>query len=137
MSTKKSRSKPIKLDDDLGLKLYGPTSSNPKFRLDYLDPFTGQRCQPRRTDETAAFALWDEVLEYLTAAKHATRVASARDAGLLVVDRSGGPVVDDLFAKLHARWRRPPQSSETSACAPGAPAPGAARSSSATPSPTA
>lgn len=106
MGAKKGRNKPIKLDEDLGIKLYGPTPSNPKFRLDYVDPLTGQRYQPRRTDKLDAFALWDETVEYLTAARDATRVASATDAGIAVVSRSGGPVIDDLFAKLEARWRR-------------------------------
>lgn len=106
MSSKKVRNTPIKLDDDLGIKLYGPTPSNPKFRLDYLDPLTGRRYQPRRTEKEDAFALWDETVEYLTSVKHATRVASAENAGLVVVDRSGGPIVDDLFAKLQARWQR-------------------------------
>jgi integrase len=106
MSAKKTRNKPIKLDDDLGAKLYGPTPSNPKFRLDYTDPLTGQRCQPRRTHKGDAFALWDEVTEYLSTARYATRVVSATEAGLAVVDRSGGPIVDDLFAKLQARWQR-------------------------------
>lgn len=105
MSSKKTRNKPVKVDEDLGIKLYGPTPSNHKFRLDYTDPFTGQRYQPRRTDKAEAFALWDETVEYLTAAKYAARVEFALpDAAQ--VDRSGGPIVDDLFAKLHARWRR-------------------------------
>lgn len=59
MSSKKSRNKPIKLDEDLGMRLYGPTPSNPKFRLDYTDPFTGERKQPRRTARADAFALWE------------------------------------------------------------------------------
>lgn len=106
MSSKKSGNKPIKFDADLGIKLYGPTPSNRKFRFDYVDPLTGRRYQPRRTDKGEAFALWDETIEYLTAAHYATRVASASDTGLVVVDRSGGPIVDDLFAKLQARWQR-------------------------------
>lgn len=106
MSSKRSRNKPIKFDSDLGLTLYAPTPGSPKYRLDYLDPFTGQRCQPRRTNRADAFVLWDEVVDYLTTATYATRVASAEAAGLVVVDRSGGPVVHDVFAKLQARWRR-------------------------------
>lgn len=99
MSAKKTRNKPIKFDDDLGIKLYGPTPSNPKFRIDYTDPLTGQRYQARRNDKADAFALWDETVEYLTAARYATRVASATNAGLAVVDRSGGPVVDALLLR--------------------------------------
>ena len=106
MSTKPTRNRPEKYDRDLDLKLYGPTPSNPKWRLDYFDPITHQRCQPRRTDKTDAFALWDDTVEYLATARYATRVASATDAGLMVVDRSGGPIVDDLMAKLEARWQR-------------------------------
>jgi len=48
--------RPLKRDQELGLSLYGPTPANPKFRLDYREPFTGERRQPRRTDETEAYA---------------------------------------------------------------------------------
>ncbi len=106
MSSKKTRNKPVKVDDDLGIRLYGPTPSNHKFRVDYTDPFTGQRYQPRRTAEADAFALWDETVEYLSAARHATQLGATPADGAATVDRSGGPVVDDLFAKLEARWRR-------------------------------
>lgn len=63
MSSKKARNTPIKFDDDLGLKLCGPTPSNPKYRLNYVDPLSGERYQPRRTDRADAFALWDETVE--------------------------------------------------------------------------
>lgn len=106
MGAKRKYNKPLKFDSDLGLSLYGPTPGSLKYRLDYTDPFTGQRHQPRRTSKNDAQLLWDETVEYLQTAKDATRVASAEAAGLVVVDRSGGPVVDDLFAKLEARWWR-------------------------------
>lgn len=103
---KKPYNKPIKSDDDLGLTLIGPTDSTPTYRLNYDDPFTGKRHQPKRSNEADAFALWVETIEYLRAARYATQVASATDAGLVVVDRSGGPIVDGLFAKVMARWER-------------------------------
>lgn len=106
MGAKRSIEKFEKFDADLGLKLFRPTTGTPKWRLDYVDPLTGERCQPRRTSKADALQLWDDTVEYLRAAKHATRVASAQSVGLVIVNRSGGPVVDDLFAKVVARWKR-------------------------------
>jgi hypothetical protein len=100
-SKKRTYSKPIKFDDDLGLRLYGPTPSNPKFRLVYLDPFTGQRCQPRRTDKADAFALWDETVEYLTTARLAAPTVPAHPSN----GHRSSPTVDDLFAACCADGR--------------------------------
>jgi len=88
---------PVKYDAELGLTLYGPTSTNPAFRLDYTDPFTAQRKQPRRTVEADACALWDETVEYLRTARHAAPLADATRRGT-------GPTVDDLFDKRLERW---------------------------------
>lgn len=86
----RTRNKPIKSDDDLAIKLYGP---NPNYRLDYVDPLTGQRCQPRRTDKAEAFALWDETIAYLDAGRQAAP-APARSTSS---KRRAAPTVDDLF----------------------------------------
>ncbi len=91
------RSKPIKFDAEVGLALYEPTPSNPKFRIDYVDPLSRRRCQPRRTDRLEAFALWEETLTYLRAARSAAPAPPVR----------GGaePTVRDLFDRLVDRWR--------------------------------
>lgn len=96
----RTRNKPIKTDDELAIKLYGPTTTNPKYRLDYVDPLTGQRCQPRRTDKAEAFALWDETIAYLDAARHAAP-APARSTSS---KRRAAPTVDDLFDARMERW---------------------------------
>ena len=91
------RSKPIKYDGEVALSLYEPTPSNPRFRLDYRDPFTGERRQPKRADKAEAFALWDETLEYLRTARLAAPLpTTARPRG--------APLVDDLFDARLARW---------------------------------
>jgi integrase len=89
---------PEKFDAELGVTLYGPTPSNAGYRLDYLDPFTGQRKQPRRVVAADAYALWDDTVEYLRVARLAAPIPSA--AG-----RGHGPTVDDLFEKRVERWR--------------------------------
>ena len=63
-------------DAELGLSLYAPTPTTHRYRLDYTDPFTDKRCQPRRVDQGDAFALWDETLEYLQTARHAMPLSS-------------------------------------------------------------
>jgi integrase len=88
---------PVKFDQELGLTLYGPTATNPAYRLDYLDPFTGARKQPRRTLEADAFALWDETAEYLRYARLAAPLPNGTRT-------SAGPTVDDLFEKRLERW---------------------------------
>ena len=45
---------PLKFDAELGLTLYGPTPKNAAYRLDYTDPFTRDRKQPRRTAKAEA-----------------------------------------------------------------------------------
>lgn len=93
------RSKPIKYDAEVGLSLYRPTSANNKYRLDYIDPLTGARHQPRRCDELEAFALWDDTLTYLQAARFA-EPASTPAGG-----PASAPTVRDLFDRLAERWR--------------------------------
>lgn len=88
---------PVKYDAELGLTLYAPTPSNPRYRLDYTDPFTGERKQPRRTIEAEAFALWDETIEYLSTARRAALLP-------VVSGQRGAPTVDDLFDARVGRW---------------------------------
>lgn len=88
---------PVKYDADLGLTLYGPTQSNKKFRLDYIDPFTRDRKQQKRSVEADAHALWDEAVEYLPFTRLAAPVPDAARRGT-------GPTVDDLFDKRLERW---------------------------------
>lgn len=92
------RRRPLKYDGEVGLTLYGPTPSNPKYRLDYVDPLSGDRKQPRRTAEADALALYDETLEYLRIARRAVRVPTT-------IGRSGAPTVDDLFDQRVRRWQ--------------------------------
>jgi len=87
----------VKFDAELGLTLYGPTPTNPRYRLDYIDTFTKERKQPRRTVETDAYALWDETLAYLRSARLAVPLAPG--AG-----RRGAPTCDDLFDARMERW---------------------------------
>jgi len=91
------RSRPIEHDRDLRASLYAPTPTNPKYRVVYVDPFTGERKQPRRTDPSEAETLWGETLEYLRAARLATPVPAAKE-------RWRGPTVDDLWQKRLQRW---------------------------------
>ena len=91
------RSRSIKHDAELGLSLYAPTATTHRYRLDYTDPFTAKRCQPRRVDQGDAFALWDETLEYLQTARHAMPLSS-KDR------KSNVPTVNDLFQKRVERW---------------------------------
>lgn len=88
---------PVKYDAELGLTLYAPTPANPKYRLDYTDPFTKERTQPKRSVEAEAYALWDEAVEYLRVARLAAPLPRSRG-------RSGAPTVDDLFDKRMERW---------------------------------
>jgi neutral ceramidase len=100
----KTRAKPYKHDQELKIKLYRPTATNSKWRLDYVDPLTGKRCQPTRTEETAAMLMWDDHVEYIKTARYATQITRLDDLGFEVVDRSGGPVMNDVFEKLDRRW---------------------------------
>lgn len=88
---------PLKFDAELGLTLYGPTPKNAAYRLDYTDPFTRDRKQPRRTAKAEAYALWDETVEYLRSARLAVPFPEAQRRGV-------GPTVDDLFDKRLERW---------------------------------
>src|SRR5690606_18107019 len=88
---------PLKYDAELGLTLYGPTPTNSTYRLDYTDPFTEDRKQPRRTAKAEAYALWDETVEYLRSARLAVPFPEAQRRGV-------GPTVDDLFDKRIERW---------------------------------
>jgi integrase len=92
-----SRRSPIKLDADLGLRLYAPTPTNPKYRLTYVDPMTGRRHQPTRHLADEADALWDETVAYLRAARHAAPLVDGR--------RRTGVTVDDVFDALVVRWQ--------------------------------
>lgn len=100
-----SRRRPLKHDGEVGLTLYGPTPSTAKFRLDYTDPFTGERRQPRRTDKAEAAALFEETLLYLRTARLAAPVDGGRPQPSAPAKRRGAtPTVDDLFDARLQRW---------------------------------
>lgn len=100
------RRRPMKHDGELGLTLYGPTPANPKFRLDYTDPFTGERRQPRRIDKAEAEALFEETLVYLQTARRAVGVGGGAANGAPRPKNSGSaPTVDDLFDARMQRWQ--------------------------------
>lgn len=100
MATQRKTTNLVKVDNEVGAKLYAPTPGTPKFRLEYTDPFTGARCQPKRTQRSDALALWDDTIEYLSTARLAAPMLQAPTPA----KRSGTPTVNDLFnARVH-RW---------------------------------
>ncbi|MDA8310501.1 MAG: hypothetical protein M0Z46_07790 [Actinomycetota bacterium] len=99
-----SRRRPVKVDKEVGRTLYGPTPAKPKYRLDYTDPFTKDRCQPRRTDETEAFSLYEETLVYLRTARLAAPVGGERPKSAPGRPPGRTPTVDDLFDARLGRW---------------------------------
>lgn len=101
MATQRRTTTLVKVDNELGVKLYAPTPGTPKYRLEYTDPFTGARCQPKRTDRSDALALWDDTIQYLATARMAAPLSSSPSRPN---KRSAVPTVNDLFDARVERW---------------------------------
>lgn len=92
---------PLLADHVLGVTLYNPTSTNPSFRLDFVDPITGQRCQTKRRHREEAEDVYYETVAYVRAAAAGalTRRPEAAANG-----RPGVKTVNDLFDEQLKRW---------------------------------
>ncbi|CAN5363317.1 hypothetical protein BH23ACT9_BH23ACT9_16510 [soil metagenome] len=90
-----TRNRPL-ISHDAGVKLYAPTKSYARFRLDYIDPVSGQRHQPGFDERGIAETNFNQAVQFVVAAASLAPQAGPR--------RHAARTVAHLFEELDQLW---------------------------------